>query len=268
MASEQQAASKDNLTVPDFVPRGRKASSPRNTALFVGMRLFDCFIQYRLLSGGPAISAFLGLLGAQQIPNPTAIFSSPLSAPGGGLSDYRRVLLAMLCTTTAKHIWFATCVTEEAWTVRGALAIGTYNILVNTLNNLLFLCAATSATRLPAGETLANPWLQAGIALFVLGIGAEWQCELQRKSFKKDPSNKGKPFTQGLFSLVRHPNYTGYTIWRGALGLATSGPLSGLLIAAFFAWDFCQRAIPALDEYCSKRVSGQRNRSNWQGVWH
>ncbi|KAL4982477.1 hypothetical protein BDW68DRAFT_195286 [Aspergillus falconensis] len=215
-----QTVSKDNLTVRDFVPRGHKASSHCNTALFVGMRLLDCFLQSRVLTGGPAIAAFLRSLGAQQI-------VSPMRSPGA-LSDYRRVLLAMLCTTAAKHIWFATCVTEEAWTVHGALAIGAYNIVCNTLNNLLFLCAVTSATRLPAGETLANPWLQAGVALFVLGIGAEWQCELQRRSFKKDPSNKGKPFTLG-------------------------GPLSGMLIASFFAWDFCERAIPALDEYCSKQ---------------
>ncbi|KAL4745241.1 hypothetical protein BDW72DRAFT_208362 [Aspergillus terricola var. indicus] len=240
-----QTVSKDSLTVRDFVPRGHKASSNRNTALFVGMRLLDCFLQSRVLTGGPAIAGFLRFLGAQQI-------VSPVRSPGA-LSDYRCVLLAMLCTTAAKHIWFATCVTEEAWTVHGALAIGTYNIICNTLNNLLFLCAATSATRLPAGETLANPWLQAGVALFVLGIGAEWQCEIQRRSFKNDPSNRGKPFTLGLFALVRHPNYSGYTLWRGALGLATSGPLSGMLIATFFAWDFCKRAIPALDEYCSKR---------------
>ncbi|OJJ48193.1 hypothetical protein ASPZODRAFT_140511 [Penicilliopsis zonata CBS 506.65] len=237
-----KTVSKNNLTSRDFVPRGRKASSHRNTALFVGLRMLDCFLQSRVLAGAPAVTTLLGLFGAQQI-----------SSPGSSLSSYRQVLLAMLCTTAAKHAWFATCVTEEAWTVHGALAIGVYNITCNTLNNLLFLCTATSATRLPAGETLANPWLQAGVALFVLGIGAEWQCELQRRAFKTDARNRGKPFTQGLFALVRHPNYSGYTLWRGALGLATSGPLSGLLIAVFFAWDFCKRAIPALDEYCSKR---------------
>ncbi|KAL4905667.1 Cupredoxin [Aspergillus multicolor] len=158
----------------------------------------------------------------------------------------------MLYTTAAKHIWFATCVTKEAWTVPGALAISIYNIIYNTLNSILFLYAATSAM-LPAGKTLANPYLQGGAALFILGIGAEWQCELQRRRFKADPANKGKLFTQGLFALVRHPNYTGYTVWRGGLGLVTGGPLAGMLIAAFFAWDFCHRAIPALDEYCSKR---------------
>ncbi|CAM1503353.1 Fc.00g081290.m01.CDS01 [Cosmosporella sp. VM-42] len=250
--TDQKIISKAELKAKDFVPRGKKSSSPLNTSLFLGMRILDCFVQYFLLSGAFG-TGLITFLGGNVIPPPEPLSTGIPLIDNLGLSAYRLVLFTMLCTTAAKHIWFATCVTEEAWTVQGALGVGTYNITCNTLNNLLFLCAETSATRLGAGETMGNPFFLAGVTLFVLGIGAEWQCEIHRKAFKKDPRNKGKAFTKGLFAVVRHPNYSGYTLWRGSLGLATSGLLSGSLISSFFLWDFWSRAIPALDEYCSKR---------------
>ena len=47
------------------------------------------------------------------------------------------------------------------------------------------------------------------------GILLELVSELQRKRFKDDPANKGKPYAGGLFSLARSINYGGYTLWRG-----------------------------------------------------
>ena len=252
--TDQKVISKAELKAKDFVPRGKKSASPFNTSLFVGMRVLDCFVQYFVLSGAFG-AGLITLVGGDVIPFQEPVNTGIALIDNLGLSTYRLAILAMLCTTTAKHIWFATCVTEEAWTIQGALGVGTYNITINTLNNLIFLCAQTSATRQSAGETVGNPFLLAGVALFALGIGAEWQCEIHRKAFKKDPRNKGKAFTQGLFAVVRHPNYSGYTLWRGSLGLATSGPLSGFIIGSWFLYDFYSRAIPALDEYCSKRVS-------------
>lgn len=256
--ADENIVSKTELKSRDFVPRGRKSPSPINTSLFLGMRVLDCVVQYFVLSRGFG-TGIIKLLGGTVIPIPETLSIGIPLIDNLGLSGYRATLLTMLCTTAVKHIWFATCVIEEAWTVQGALGVGTYNITCNTLNNLLFLCAATSATRLSAGESLSNPFLVAGVSLFVLGIGLEWQCEIQRKAFKKDPRNKGKPFTKGLFGVVRHPNYSGYTLWRGSLGLATSGPISGFLIGSFFLWDFWARAVPALDEYCTKRVSLPRH---------
>lgn len=238
---------KADLKSKDFVPRGLKSSSPLTTTLFVSLRILDCLIQYHILSDG-LLDPLIRLLGGTVIPTPPTPYAL-------NLSPYRLALLAMLCATCAKHIWFATRVIEEAWTVRGALGVGTYNIAINALNSLLFLTAATSATSTPAAaaESLSNPYLLAGSALFALGIGAESHCEVQRRAFKRRPANAGKPFTSGLFGVVRHPNYAGYTLWRGALGMATSGPLSAVGIAGFFLWDFWARAVPALDEYCSMR---------------
>jgi protein-S-isoprenylcysteine O-methyltransferase Ste14 len=241
--------SKPELEAKDFVPRGKKSSSPANTTLFLGLRVFDCFLQYKLLStAGPAI---INALGGTAITAPHQTGIAVLDTLG--LSFYRAVLLCMCSTTCAKHIWFVLCVAEEAWTTSGAIIVGLFNIFWNTLNSLLFVWQLTSATSLPAGESLSNPYFLLGLFGFVVGIGAEWQCEIHRKSFKKDPRNKGKPFTGGLFKVVRHPNYAGYSLWRAAGALATSGLISGILTGAFFLYDFSSRAIPALDEYCSKR---------------
>ncbi|KAF2475268.1 ERG4/ERG24 ergosterol biosynthesis-like protein [Lindgomyces ingoldianus] len=250
--ADENIVSKPDLKAKDFVPRGKKSSSPFNTTLFLGLRVLDCFVQYILLSStyGTNIIKFLG---GSVIPSPSPLQTGIDPIDALNLSLYRAILLCMISTTTAKHIWFVLCVAEEAWTVSGAVIVAIFNTFWNSLNNLLFLCALTSATSHPAGESLSNPYLLSGVILFVLGIGAEWQCEIHRKAFKKDPKNKGKPFTEGLFQVVRHPNYAGYSLWRAAGALATSGLTSSILTGAFFLYDFNSRAIPALDEYCSKR---------------
>ncbi|KAF2093012.1 ERG4/ERG24 ergosterol biosynthesis-like protein [Rhizodiscina lignyota] len=246
------ALSQTELRAKDFVPRGKKSSSPLNTTLFLGLRVLDCLIQYSILSqlyGTGVIKLFGGTIR----PSPPTLHAGIAPIDALNLSAYRAVLLSMTCITTIKHIWFVLCVAEEAWTVSGAVIVAAFNTFWNTLNNLLFLCATTSAASSPRGETLANLYLLVGVALFLLGIGAEWQCEIQRRQFKADVRNKGKPFTGGLFSLVRHPNYSGYTLWRASGAMATSGMLSATLTGVFFLYDFSSRAIPALDEYCSKR---------------
>lgn len=43
------------------------------------------------------------------------------------------------------------------------------------------------------------------------------------------------------------------TLWRGGFALAAGGPIWGALVTLFFASDFANRAIPVLDQYCSKR---------------
>jgi hypothetical protein len=109
--ADAKIISKAELKSKDFVPRGKKSSSPVNTTLFLGLRVFDCLLQYQILSKAYGTS-LINFFGGDVIPSP-----EPLNA-ALGLSAYRLVLLAMLCTTTAKHIWFVTCVIQEAWTVQ------------------------------------------------------------------------------------------------------------------------------------------------------
>lgn len=97
----------------------------------------------------------------------------------------------------------------------------------------------------------SSDWKQyTGLGLVVAGLLIEVLSEEQRKVFKAKSENKGKlcdegalcksretrmdltarDFT-GLFGLVRHPNYLGYTIWRTGLALSTvSGDAEKLLL--------------------------------------
>lgn len=138
-----------------------------------------------------------------------------------------------------------------------AVMISFLNTVLNGLNNTLALWTLTSVK--PKADTFSelfqNPWVAAGTALYVTGILTETISELQRSAFKKDETNKGKPYAGGLFGLARHINYTGYTLWRTGYALTAAGPAWAAVKAAFFTWDFSQRAIPILDRYCSGRVS-------------
>ena len=55
-----------------------------------------------------------------------------------------------------------------------------------------------------------------GIALFLTGFCFEAVSDYQLLRFGKNPENKGKIITSGLWSISRHPNYFGETlIWWG-----------------------------------------------------
>ena len=251
---------KAELKSKDFVPRGNKSSSPFNTTLYLGLRALDCYWQYLVLSAGYGTVIVRLLRGTVIQPAPsvseTGIASLDNLLLGLGLPLHSAVLLTMNVLAALKHFWFVLRVAEEAWTLPGAIIVGLDNIFFDTINQLLYLCAATTAYE--AGASAAsNSYLLAGVALFAVGIAAECICEVDRKLFKADPRNKGKAYTGGLFAVVRHPNYAAFTIWRAGLAVASSGATAGLLIAAFFTWDFSNRAVPALNEYCTKRVSFQ-----------
>jgi steroid 5-alpha reductase family enzyme len=64
-----------------------------------------------------------------------------------------------------------------------------------------------------------------GFAIFVAGFIFEAVGDYQLKLFKKDPANKGKLMTKGLWSITRHPNYFGESlIWWGIAFFALDYP--------------------------------------------
>jgi steroid 5-alpha reductase family enzyme len=68
-------------------------------------------------------------------------------------------------------------------------------------------------------------WDSVGLVVFGFGFMFEVIGDYQLSEFKKDPSNKGKIITTGLWSVTRHPNYFGEAlVWWGISFYAFSFP--------------------------------------------
>jgi len=102
------------------------------------------------------------------------------------------------------------------------------NVFCDTFNTLTAIYAVTSSSPVVAGGFIeALGWKQwAGVGLFFTGILIETVAEESRKQFKANPSNKGKIYDTGLWSIVRHPNYAGVALCRSGVSLATVNSFS------------------------------------------
>jgi protein-S-isoprenylcysteine O-methyltransferase Ste14 len=235
-----------------IIPRGVKKSNPLGTGLFVGLRALDPLLQYGILTHSIG-STLLAKVGLQQLPlglrtNTGTVIDSL------GLSPYRLILLGMATGSALKQIYWLLVTSEEEFPPSASIAVSVFNSFGNTLNSLAFTSALTSAS-LASNETFPQTPLIVGTVLYTVGILTEAISETQRRSFKRDPKNKGKPFTGGLFSAARHINYTGYTFWRVGYAIAAGGWTLGAIIASLSIWKFTTDSVPALDKYCTERVT-------------
>lgn len=75
-------------------------------------------------------------------------------------------------------------------------------------------------------------WLDLlGVAVWLFGFYFEAVGDAQLARFIKNPANKGKLMTQGLWQYTRHPNYFGeVTQWWGVWLLALSVPYGGVAV--------------------------------------
>ena len=99
----------------------------------------------------------------------------------------------------------------------------------------------------------------AGMALWLFGFAVEVIADNQKTQFKKDPNNKDRFITSGLWSWSQHPNYFGeITLWLG-LALFTYPVLSGwqlvTLISPIFVYLLLTRlsGIPTLDRLAKEK---------------
>ena len=90
------------------------------------------------------------------------------------------------------------------------------------LNVFVLQCVLLMIVSLPillvntGTSTVVGWWTILGIILWVLGFGYEVIGDYQLAQFKKNPENKGKLLTTGLWSTTRHPNYFGEALaWWG-----------------------------------------------------
>jgi steroid 5-alpha reductase family enzyme len=76
-----------------------------------------------------------------------------------------------------------------------------------------------------------DPLIFIGAGIFAAGLAFETVGDWQLAQFKKDPANKGKLMTEGLWSWTRHPNYFGDAcVWFGLTAIALESPLGRFTI--------------------------------------
>ena len=86
------------------------------------------------------------------------------------------------------------------------------------------------------------------IALFLSGSYLNTGSELARDKWKKDPANKGKLYTIGLFRYSMHINYFGDLLWVIAYAIVTRNIYSVFIPVFLFSF-FAFYNIPKLDKY-------------------
>jgi protein-S-isoprenylcysteine O-methyltransferase Ste14 len=105
------------------------------------------------------------------------------------------------------------------------------------------------------GAGSGSPWGlldDIGVLLFVSGSVLNTFAEHQRHAWKRNPANKGKLFTGGLFSLSMHINYFGDFLWVLGYAFVTNN-LYSFLIPLFLFCFFYFYNIPKIDAYLAER---------------
>jgi len=95
-----------------------------------------------------------------------------------------------------------------------------------------------------------------GMAVFLFGSYLNSNSELQRFLWKKNQENKGKLYTEKLFSRSMHINYFGDLLWVIGYSLVTHNVYSiwiPVLLFLFFAF----YNIPKLDTYLAEKYKDQ-----------
>lgn len=89
------------------------------------------------------------------------------------------------------------------------------------------ICSACALSGIANGIEI-NSYFYLGLLIFTLGFITEIIADNQKSKFRKDPNNKDKFITSGIWKYSRHPNYLGeITLWTGVAIMSFSS-LSGL----------------------------------------
>jgi steroid 5-alpha reductase family enzyme len=83
--------------------------------------------------------------------------------------------------------------------------------------------------------------LGAGVFLWIIGFYFEAVGDLQLKNFKKNPENKGKILSTGLWKYTRHPNYFGealmwWSVWIVSMSTLSLTSLYGIIGPIFITY--------------------------------
>jgi steroid 5-alpha reductase family enzyme len=95
-----------------------------------------------------------------------------------------------------------------------------------------------------------------GILLYLSGSYINTHSEYYRHVWKLKEANRGRLYTEGLFSLSMHINYFGDIVLFTGLALVTHS-LSMLVIPLVMAVNFVFNIIPSLDRYLKKKYKDE-----------
>ena len=130
-----------------------------------------------------------------------------------------------------------------------------------TLQGLwVLLTVACALAIITSVERRSIGWLAIlGIALWLAGFAVEVVADQQKSTFKRDPTNKGRFISSGLWAWSRHPNYFGeIVLWTGIAVMAIpllSGWRWVVLISPVFVTLLLTRVsgIPMLEDRAQDR---------------
>lgn len=119
-----------------------------------------------------------------------------------------------------------------------------------TLQGLwVLLTVACALAIITSVERRSIGWLAVlGIALWLAGFAVEVVADQQKSTFKRDPANKGRFISSGLWAWSRHPNYFGeIVLWTGIAIMA---------IPLLSGWSWVVLISPVFVTLLLTRVSG------------
>jgi protein-S-isoprenylcysteine O-methyltransferase Ste14 len=95
-----------------------------------------------------------------------------------------------------------------------------------------------------------------GILLYISGSYINTQSEFDRHVWKLKEENRGRLYTEGLFSLSMHINYFGDIVLFIGFAMVTHS-LSMSVIPLMMAVNFVFIIIPSLDRYLEKKYKDE-----------
>jgi len=103
---------------------------------------------------------------------------------------------------------------------------------------MCLLCVTTALSA--EGGMVESVGFYLGLIVFIIGFGLEVAADMQKTRFRKNPENKEKFISTGLWAKSRHPNYLGEIIlWLG-VALMSMESLEGVeyitLISPLFVY--------------------------------
>ena len=104
--------------------------------------------------------------------------------------------------------------------------------------SMCLLCVLTALSS--NSGILINYFFFIGLSIFIIGFSIEIIADQQKTVFRKDPSNKDKFISLGLWAYSRHPNYLGEILLWSGIAIMSISSLEGLqyitLISPLFVY--------------------------------